>query len=531
MDLAGVGYENKDDGLGDVFDEARSREETREQKKGFRAMQAIMGEDAAHAAADKLDEAASKNKKKKKKKAKEGEDGEGEEGLPSYLFDEGDEEDPKDAAKEKKLLRMNSDGGLRKLKDPFERIGKGMVAKIKEQIDKASQQLFKYGPPYYEMPELQADLLEAFRGKHVSATDVHDLLLSQIDPNCHNAEDFGNTPLHYCLRYVSMKGMKLLLKAGMNINITNELQMTAINYALLYVPEDDKKHEKFKCIEYLLKKGANPNTGDKGGHTPLELAASKGNMEMVSLLLSYGARVRRDYRQLNLVDPSAVDAAAADPPELRLLLQSKLEEELKDEIAEDKRKKAQAKADHEEALLLGARRSRQDAQRRKRQARADLAQRKHSEEERRRAEAVRRKQKLLEARARELKMKNKPAPGIWERKDIGRWNFRMGVTAKAMQESSVLEQAKVLKAEMDRPGKGEIVAERWRYMTGRDLLPIGAPPASDDEAALSDASSDLEDDDPGGGGGGVDDLSLSEVDLPPSPAAAAAAGPRAWCPT
>eukprot|EP00639_Heterosigma_akashiwo_P020513 CAMPEP_0206403426 /NCGR_PEP_ID=MMETSP0294-20121207/27674_1 /ASSEMBLY_ACC=CAM_ASM_000327 /TAXON_ID=39354 /ORGANISM="Heterosigma akashiwo, Strain CCMP2393" /LENGTH=62 /DNA_ID=CAMNT_0053860947 /DNA_START=40 /DNA_END=225 /DNA_ORIENTATION=+ len=62
MDLAGVGYENKDDGLGDVFDEARSREETREQKKGFRAMQAIMGEDAAHAAADKLDEAASKNK-------------------------------------------------------------------------------------------------------------------------------------------------------------------------------------------------------------------------------------------------------------------------------------------------------------------------------------------------------------------------------------------------------------------------------------------------------------------------------------
>mmetsp|Transcript_24228 Transcript_24228/g.31456 ORF Transcript_24228/g.31456 Transcript_24228/m.31456 type:complete len:486 (-) Transcript_24228:116-1573(-) len=443
-----------------------------------------------------------KKKKKKKKKKKEDED------LPDYMFD-GEQEEKID----KKLYKQDPGSkalaafnNLKEGMSPAVEQTKKVVEAVKKKIGQVTGAFMKYGPPYFESPELQADLLEATSCENISALDVHDLLLSGIDPNCHLEEDNGNSPLHYVCRYVSLRALKMLLKAGIDVNIQNDIQMSAISYALLFIPKDDKKHEKEKCIELLLKRGADPNIGDKGGHTALEIAASKGNMNIVSLLLSYGARVRRDYKFISLKDPNAVDSALDEPPDLRILLQSKLDEELADELAlKREQKKAELERmeqEKKEAMIQ----QKKEAVLKKRLSREKAAQKKEEIKGRQAVERIKKQQRQLEQRARALKLRNMPRPGVWEKRNKGTWDFKLGVTEQDSEMVSVLEQANMIKAELDRPGKAEIVAERWRFMTGHNLLPVGGPPPeSDDENDPS--ASDIDDD--------LLSLSAEELVLPP----------------
>jgi len=49
-------------------------------------------------------------------------------------------------------------------------------------------------------------------------------------------------------------------------------------------------------VRHLLRSGADPNTSDSGGWTPLHLAAGLGHADVVRLLLGHGARTEARNR-------------------------------------------------------------------------------------------------------------------------------------------------------------------------------------------------------------------------------------------
>ena len=62
---------------------------------------------------------------------------------------------------------------------------------------------------------------------------------------------------------------------------------------------------RLKKARSLLAEGANPNTQDHGGRTPLHEVVEAGYTELVSLLLEYGANpnVSGEFRQNNALQP------------------------------------------------------------------------------------------------------------------------------------------------------------------------------------------------------------------------------------
>jgi uncharacterized protein len=61
-----------------------------------------------------------------------------------------------------------------------------------------------------------------------------------------------------------------------------------------YTLADAAANNKAGAVAYLLRRGDNPNLVDSVGHSPLDYAATFGNIEMLRLLLEGGARP--DYR-------------------------------------------------------------------------------------------------------------------------------------------------------------------------------------------------------------------------------------------
>lgn len=72
--------------------------------------------------------------------------------------------------------------------------------------------------------------------------------------------------------------VKVLLTAGVDVNMTNDNGQTALHYAASRNREDIAK-----C---LLEAGAHINAADKLGNTSLHRAASRGHLSMVKLLLT-----------------------------------------------------------------------------------------------------------------------------------------------------------------------------------------------------------------------------------------------------
>ena len=111
-----------------------------------------------------------------------------------------------------------------------------------------------------------------------------------------------NTPLHYAAAYGFLDCLDLLLKAGADVNTNNSWKISPINIAmlkshrgcvrrLLEEPnvdvngKDDKgrtlvmlalgmlEDDTYEFVEYLLKKGADPNIADLEGRASLHYIA------------------------------------------------------------------------------------------------------------------------------------------------------------------------------------------------------------------------------------------------------------------
>lgn len=128
------------------------------------------------------------------------------------------------------------------------------------------------------------------------------LLDNKADPNLAE-ESEGDTPLHAAARNNHADIIRLLLDKGANPDIANnndqtaldlarqsyqkaaaaELQRASLGRGLLIAIEQNNQ----KLIRELLEGGADPVYRNKQGDTALHLAASKGQAELVSLLLEY----------------------------------------------------------------------------------------------------------------------------------------------------------------------------------------------------------------------------------------------------
>lgn len=77
-----------------------------------------------------------------------------------------------------------------------------------------------------------------------------------------------------------------LIEAGADVNASSSYLGTVLTKAILYVPHSLS----LKTLGALIKAGANVNTPGNGGLTPLMLAASNNQRELLDLLLNAGAK-------------------------------------------------------------------------------------------------------------------------------------------------------------------------------------------------------------------------------------------------
>ena len=114
-----------------------------------------------------------------------------------------------------------------------------------------------------------------------------DLILFLLDQGMDiNATTPGGwTPLFIAARDGQAEAAKLLVFKEADLNIQTNLGSTA----LTMVVTQDFPNEKARLdlLEYMLKRGANPNLKDTYHHTPLYYAQKKGNEAAVQLLQSY----------------------------------------------------------------------------------------------------------------------------------------------------------------------------------------------------------------------------------------------------
>lgn len=98
----------------------------------------------------------------------------------------------------------------------------------------------------------------------------------------------GWTPLFIAARDGQAEAAKLLIFKGAGLDAQTNLGSTALTMVVTQTYPSEKA--RLDLLEYMLKRGANPNVADSYQHTPLYYAQAKGNNPVVQLLQAYGAR-------------------------------------------------------------------------------------------------------------------------------------------------------------------------------------------------------------------------------------------------
>lgn len=120
---------------------------------------------------------------------------------------------------------------------------------------------------------------------HSGNTDAISLLLKAgADINAQDAE--GDSPLQYALVENHLEIVKLLVKAGANIHIKNSDGRAAVYWA-----------KNAETLQFLIKAGADANSGDNNGYTILQNAVRAGDIERIKLLLKSGADVNKGNKR------------------------------------------------------------------------------------------------------------------------------------------------------------------------------------------------------------------------------------------
>jgi len=109
-------------------------------------------------------------------------------------------------------------------------------------------------------------------------TEVQRLL--DAETNLELKDQNGYTPLMHAVKQQNPQMVEMLANFGANVNISDDLEDTALVWA--------SSMNNFEIVKILLEKGADP---DKGNFTPVMWSAFHGNVQMLKLFLEYRANL------------------------------------------------------------------------------------------------------------------------------------------------------------------------------------------------------------------------------------------------
>ncbi|MDP1928132.1 MAG: ankyrin repeat domain-containing protein [Thiobacillus sp.] len=136
------------------------------------------------------------------------------------------------------------------------------------------------------------------------------LLSHGAKPNAKNMH--GGTALHQAASQGAIKVIELLLANKADVNAGDNEGYTPLHGAVSYGKNDTRK----TVVEILLKSGANVNAKTtRDGETPFHKAIARGDVELVKLLLNYGA----DVNAISKFGVSSLYFARNSPVVLELL--------------------------------------------------------------------------------------------------------------------------------------------------------------------------------------------------------------------
>ncbi|CAH3150812.1 unnamed protein product [Porites lobata] len=130
--------------------------------------------------------------------------------------------------------------------------------------------------------------IEAQEGLFLSAANGYtDILMFFIengaDINACTA-DHNCTPLMLAIENGHTNTVNVLIQYGANVALTDDSGFTALHYACI-------DHGSLEILGCLIQKGADVNTGSNDKLTPLMIAAEKGHINALTLLIKFGADV------------------------------------------------------------------------------------------------------------------------------------------------------------------------------------------------------------------------------------------------
>lgn len=120
---------------------------------------------------------------------------------------------------------------------------------------------------------------------------------------------YGYTALHTAVSIINQQPKEkilhiihLLINGGADLEAGDNLCYTPLQSACVTL-YDIENREELSHIELLLKSGASVKKSGNSRQSPLQLAIISGNIELVRLLLDYGADINeKDYRGRTCLD-------------------------------------------------------------------------------------------------------------------------------------------------------------------------------------------------------------------------------------
>lgn len=148
-------------------------------------------------------------------------------------------------------------------------------------------------------------LFHAVQMCNVKSVDV--LLKAGADP--HATDVFGNTLCHTAVVCQATEGLRLLIDAGMNVDVRNEHGCSSLHYtvpdAILGASTDADCAD---IVKILVAAGADVDSADMRGHTPVWRSVAARCPVVTKTLIEAGASVSQ-----RLVELSRAAAATATP--------------------------------------------------------------------------------------------------------------------------------------------------------------------------------------------------------------------------
>ncbi|XP_048734216.1 putative ankyrin repeat protein RF_0381 isoform X2 [Ostrea edulis] len=108
------------------------------------------------------------------------------------------------------------------------------------------------------------------------------------DVNCQTSS--GKTALMLAVQEKNVEIVRALLTAGADVTLTDVKKGTALEISLL----SGGKREKAEIVRALLQAGSDPNTENPCKCTPLIIATSLGQLDVINLLLDSGANINHE---------------------------------------------------------------------------------------------------------------------------------------------------------------------------------------------------------------------------------------------